>query len=52
MTPAALQVERPLLVLVRCRWCGKPWGMLPPGTPYERVRCPQRGCGMEVSGTA
>jgi hypothetical protein len=51
MTHITLDVQRPLLVVVRCRWCGKAWGMLPPVTPYKAVRCPQRGCGMELSGT-
>lgn len=47
-----VRVERVALTAVRCPWCGKVWGHLPPGTPYKAVRCPQRGCGMEVSGTA
>ena len=50
MTPAALQVERPLLV-VACPWCGRVWGRLSPGTVYQGVKCPQRGCGIELSGT-
>jgi hypothetical protein len=44
----------PLIVLVdvRCRWCGKVWGRLPARTPYERVTCPQRNCGMSLDGVA
>lgn len=46
MTPAALQVERPLLVLVRCRWCGKPIVELEPGVSFRL-----KHCGVEQVGT-
>lgn len=50
MTHITLEVQRPLLVVVRCRWCGRPWGCLSPGTMYRGIKCPQRRCGMELSG--
>lgn len=52
MTHITLGVRVEALVAVRCPWCGRVWGHLPPGTPYRAVRCPQRDCRMEISGTA
>lgn len=53
MTAATIELTI-VMVLVRCRWCSAPIGMLPQGTRYEELRCPatRNKCRLTTSGVA